>query len=673
MSMADRPLRAARPEPPPTPLLPRGVFVGLRSAGSRARRYERRTGTGRKGLGMRWSVVLAWWAFALSLGVAASRPASADEFVTDPQAPIAEAFASPGVTSVASVSELERTWFGAGAAFDRRARQTRRRALEIGSSGLEPAARALVASEAGDRELEHRRLAVMLAPELPIAHMSLAAAQWRAGEVRESVASVFRSLVAVPRHLEATIWLVGSLLLMLATVFVCGSIAFMLVVGISGFARASHDLGDLLSKRMPGFARAALLCAGVGLPIALGEGLLGLVLAIFGIGVVYGGPRHRAVLAMAAVLLFLGLQPILGMAGTALDALDADPVATASLAVIRDNATSAQVALLGDAELQGDALAARMLAVRAARHGDRAQAQRRHQSLFEQQAADPMVLTALGNGAFREGRIREAIDYYERAQAVEESAVLMFNLSQAYARAFRMEEFELTMQRAQALGHESVGELADFGDTELVADIRIPIAPIRDRMLAAANGQAFVDAAMATLAPGRLGETPLHLAGGFVLVFLLGSLLTSRFQHAGGCARCGRRICARCDDSMWSADLCDGCHHLFNRPQGTDPQLRMARLQALRKREVRIDKIATTVSLLIPGLSGLLARRPDLSFVSLLFFASATVLFVWRHGAVPDPIAVGSIGTVAFVSAGCLMTLLYIAVMLTGIVLRRSQ
>jgi tetratricopeptide (TPR) repeat protein len=622
---------------------------------------------------MRGSGVLAWLAFALSFGVAASHPANAEEFVTEPQAPITDVSGSSGATQMASISELERTWFGAGAAFDRKARQTRRRALEVGSTGLEPAARALIASDDGERDLENRRLAVMIAPELPIAHMSLAVAQWRAGEYRESVASVFGSLVAIPRHLEATIWLAGSLLLMLAAVFVFGSIAFMLVVGISGFARASHDLGDLLSKRMPGFARAALLCAVVGLPIALGEGLLGLVLGIFGIGVVYGGPRHRAVLAMAAVLLILGLQPILKLAGTVLDALDADPVATASLAVIRDNATPAQVALLSDAELQGDALAARMLAVRAMRHGDREQAQRRHRSLFEQQAKDPMVLTALGNWAFRDGRINEAIGYYERAQAVEESAVLLFNLSQAYARAFQMEEFELTMQRAQALGHESVDELADFGDTELVADIGVPIGPIRDRMLTAADGQGFVDAAMATLAPGRLGQTPFHLAGGFVVVFLLGSLLTSRFQHAGGCSRCGRRICARCDDSMWSADLCDGCHHLFNRPQGTDPQLRMARLQALRRREERIDKIATTVSVLVPGLSGLLAKRPDLSFVSLLFFVSAVVLFVWRHGAVPDPIAVGSIGTVAFMLAGCLMTLLYIASMLTGIVLRRSQ
>lgn len=621
---------------------------------------------------MRGTMVWGCLTLALAVHVAAPLSAAADEslLVVAPTAPPAIA---PPQIALASTSELERTWFGTGAPLHQRAAKTRRRALEVGANGLDPAALALIASDDAEKSVEHRRLAVALAPDLPIAHMSLAGAHWRAGEYRESFARVFSSLVAIPRHLEASIWLVGSLLLMLATVFVAGSIAFVLVVGASAFARASHDLGDLLSKRTPAFARAALLCAVIGLPVALGEGLLGLLLGVFGIGVVYGGSRHRVVLAMAAVLLLLGLYPILKLAGTALEALDADPVATASLAVVRDDASPAQIALLLDADLQGDALAARMLAVLAMRRGDHAQARERYTRLFEQQAADPMVLTALGNMAFREGRIDAAIDYYQRAQAVEESAVLMFDLSQAYARAFRMEEFELTMQRAQALGPATVAELSEFGDPDLVADIGVPIAVIRDRMLTAADGQTFVDSVVASLAPGRLGETPFHLAGGFLLVFVVGSLLTSRFQHAGGCARCGRRICARCDDSMWSADLCDACHHLFNRPQGTDPQLRMARLQALRKREVRIEKVATTASVFVPGVAGLLAKRPDLSFVSLLMFVSAVVLFVWRNGAVPDPLAVGHAGTLAFVFAGCLMTLLYMAVMLSGILLRRSQ
>jgi ribosomal protein L37AE/L43A len=175
------------------------------------------------------------------------------------------------------------------------------------------------------------------------------------------------------------------------------------------------------------------------------------------------------------------------------------------------------------------------------------------------------------------------------------------------------------------------------------------------------------------LAPGRLGRSPGVLAGALAVVWLAGGLLSSRFQHAGRCARCGRRTCARCDDNVWSADLCDGCHHLFNRPQGTDPQLRMARLAALRRREGRIEKLATVGSLLLPGAAGLLAKRPDLSFVSLLLFAGAAACFFWHEGVVPDPLAVGQAGPLAFGVAGGVLLFLYAGAVLSGILIRRSQ
>ncbi len=123
---------------------------------------------------------------------------------------------------------------------------------------------------------------------------------------------------------------------------------------------------------------------------------------------------------------------------------------------------------------------------------------------------------------------------------------------------------------------------------------------------------------------------------------------------------------------MWSSDLCDGCHHLFNRPQGTDPGLRMARLRELRVREARLDKVCLVISMLVPGASGLLARRPDLSFMGLLLFAWALVFFIWREGVVPDPMSVGGAGPLTFVLAGCLMVLLYIGVVVSGVVARRS-
>lgn len=597
----------------------------------------------------------------------AAVPAPAPEQVAAEGPSRAEQLAAMGYRS-----EIERTWFEAGSVNSVRGQQTRRRALELGAENLNGVARALIADESQNQALSNRLLAVRLAPDLPLAHMALAQEQWRSGDYREALERVARSVMAIPRNLDATVWLVGSLLLMFGTVLVASSLVFMLAIGASVFSHAAHDLGDLISTRTPAFSRAALICAVVLLPLTLGEGPLGLVLVVFAIGFIYGGPRHRMVLVLAAVLLVMGLYPMMRVAGTVLTALDADPIAAAALSVARGTETSSQVELLLEAERHDDDLAERALAVRARRVGDVAEAEERMQRLLASAPDDAQALTTLGNIAFHAGRTEDAIAFYEKAQASEPSAILMFNLSQAYAKTFRMQELEHALAMGQELGPAIVGELSRMGDTEFVADPPFPMASIRGRMLQAAAAGGFSAPLIRVLAPGRLGESWLHLAGGFFFFALVGALLSGRYQHASRCARCGRRICARCDDSMWSSDLCDGCHHLFNRPQGTDPIMRMARLQELRERESRQEKIKTIAAVVVPGAAGLLAKRPDLAFMGLILFAWAAVLLVWRGGVVPDPLAMGGAGSIAFVLAGVVMAFLYLVVLVSGLVIRRN-
>jgi hypothetical protein len=58
--------------------------------------------------------------------------------------------------------------------------------------------------------------------------------------------------------------------------------------------------------------------------------------------------------------------------------------------------------------------------------------------------------------------------------------------------------------------------------------------------------------------------------------------------------------------------------------------------------------------------------------MGLIFFVWALVLLVWRNGVVPDPLSMGGAGTVAFVTAGVVMILLYLGVLLSGLMIRRS-
>ena len=75
---------------------------------------------------------------------------------------------------------------------------------------------------------------------------------------------------------------------------------------------------------------------------------------------------------------------------------------------------------------------------------------------------------------------------------------------------------------------------------------------------------------------------------------------------------------------------------------------------------------------LIPGAGGLLARRPDLGFFGILLFGMATTLLVWRNGVVPDPLTVGSAGSLAFVVTSFIAACLYFGVVLRGLLIRRN-
>ena len=133
-----------------------------------------------------------------------------------------------------------------------------------------------------------------------------------------------------------------------------------------------------------------------------------------------------------------------------------------------------------------------------------------------------------------------------------------------------------------------------------------------------------------------------------------------------------RRICARCDDTVWNSETCDSCHHLFHCPETTDPVLRMKRLSELQVRDARVGKVALLTSLLIPGASGLLARRPDLGFLGVLSFGFAVVFFAWQEGVVPDPLSVGAAGSLAFTTAGGAAAFIYLVIVRSGQIIRRD-
>lgn len=568
-------------------------------------------------------------------------------------------------------SEVERAWFGSDDGLSAAATRARAMAVALGMENLDAAARALIATDDPDNALANAMLAVKLAPDLPMAHMALARALFDDGQRVEAFDQAANGILAIFRNFEATAWLVGSLLLMVAAVMIAAPLVFIVFVAVSVFPRAAHDLGDLITDKMPEFGRAALLGSLLLVPIALGEGIMGLVLVLFALGLLYGSPRHRMALGLAIVIFVAGLYPVARTAGTALVALDSDPVASATMAVVNGIESERDVALL-EAASDEEFLAQHILAVRARRLGRMEEATERYSALQAQNPRNADVIANYANLRFRSGDDAAAVELYERAAALIDSPRVMFNLSQANARLFKIEEFEAALRSAQQLDAEIVGELSRIGNSDFVADLGFPLLTLRSRLLAAAKEQGTTEIAAAWLMPGWLGGHSARLLGSLVLVSLLGVMLASKFDQASGCTRCGKRICGRCDGTVWNAETCNACHHLFHRPETTDPMLRMQRLYELQARDSRLGKLALLASLLIPGAAGLLARRPDLGFLGILSCCFAFVFLGWPTGAVPDPLAVGEAGALAFVVAGSLALLCYALIVATGLLMRRQ-
>ncbi len=568
-------------------------------------------------------------------------------------------------------SEVERAWFQDSDGIAGRAAKMRVTALALGIKNLDSAARALIAPDDSGNALADTMLAVRLAPDLPIAHMALAWVMWREGDRLAAVGQASDGIRAIFRNFEAMAWLVGSLLVMIAVVFITAPLLFIFNVGVSVFGRASHDLGDLFGVQMPNAARAALLGTLLLVPLALGEGIMGLVMALFALGFIYGTSRHRMALCLAVAFFMMGMYPVAHTAGTVLIALDSDPVAAATLAVVQGVETQADIDLLEGAG-ETEFLAKHVLAVRARWLGRTDEAIDRYSALLESNPRNPEVLTNLANLRFLTGDSKSAVELYERSAGLVDSAKLMFNLSQANARLFHIEEFESALRAAQRVDADMVAELSRVGDANFVADLPFPLSLLRSRLLAAAGRQVTPKIAIDFLMPGWLGRDWTHLAAGFALLAVLGALLSSRFDRASSCSRCRRRICARCDRTVWNGETCDGCHHLFHRPETTDPVLRMNRLYELQARDTRLGRLVLAVSILVPGAGGLLARRPDLGFLGILACGFGVVFLTWHDGVVPDPLAVGTAGTLAFLIAGCMALLGYLLIVGTGLMIRRN-
>ncbi len=568
---------------------------------------------------------------------------------------------------------IEDAWHAPAPDLSERVWRTRRAALELGVWNLDGAARALRVSEGA--ALANAEAAVALAPDLPAGHMELAQALWLHGDSPLSaVRTASGALMAFARHPEGALWLGGSLLQVLALGLMVGGLLAIAMMALLVTPHAGHDLGDLFSLRMPAFGRAALLLALLLIAPALGEGLLGMGLALAAVAAVYGTRGQRIALAVAALAVVAGAHPVARLSGAMLEALPNDPVARAVLATSRGAVLAEDVARLESAP-RTDLLARQGLARLARRQGNLGRADALYQDLVRQMPGDTVILTNAANVRLHLGHMESAFELYNEALDIEESPIVLYNRSQAYGRDFQVDELTRALERAQALDGDLVANLTRLQGTQpegFVVDLPVRNEMVWRRVLDTDAGGEFAAELRAPLSPGRLGVGPAEMAGAFAAAIALGALVGLGFRPSGWCTRCGRRVCPRCHPDRVRSALCAACNTLFHQPEQTDRDLRLARIEALREREARLDKAAWAVSIALPGAAGVLAQRPLRCVIGAICFALALGAFLHREGAVPDPLIAGAAGPFAFFCVTGFFGLVYAIVVGTSLAARRS-
>jgi tetratricopeptide (TPR) repeat protein len=623
---------------------------------------------------------------ALALGLAAALAPWAAPAQEEGWAPTGEAepaAAPPDVVAPAPPAPslpvpqlaLLDSWFDPSGSLETRVAKTRRAALESGTWSFDPAARAALRGALGGDPIERAQAAVALAPALPLAHMELAEAQWlQADEVMAAMRAVQGALGAIRLHPEASLWFLGSGLFVLAVAATGGTLLLLLLLALRCARHASHDLGHLAPGDPPPFARFAVLAALLLLPLAAGEGVLGLALALLFLGVVYGRGAQRVVLALAAAALWAGLFPMARLAGAALEGFPHDSVARAAYSLAGGLASPADLARL---EAAGeDPLALRALAIDARRRGHLGRADALYQRILAEAAPDQAALNNAANVRLALGHMESALDYYGRALDLSESPVVYFNLSQAYGRGFQVDELNRALADAQRVDGELVAELTalqrESSDRFFVVDL--PLAPslLWRRVLAPGEGAAFGAALRAPLAPGRLGRSELLAGVALAAAWVLGLAVGASLERSRGCARCASRMCVRCGSEGIGA-LCVSCDLLFNHPERTDRALRFARMEALRRRDRLVGRLTALASLCVPGAAGVLVDRPLRAFLGATAFALAAALLWWRGGVVPDPLVAGSAAQAVFGSVAGLAACVYLVSVAASLASRRGS
>jgi hypothetical protein len=274
-------------------------------------------------------------------------------------------------------------------------------------------------------------------------------------------------------------------------------------------------------------------------------------------------------------------------------------------------------------------------------------------AVVESRAANLLGIVRLARGD-----ASAAITQFERARGQGETATVLYNLSQVYARRVELMRREELYTEALDRDAELVSQYAALDSANVhsyVIQEPLPLSLYLARMLAPTSEASVLARSLRRL---WLGSA---LPGwGWILLPVVGLAgLPFRRKDLARCRRCDRAVCRRCSPVAGPGPTCPRCEGLFGTRAKTDARLRRQEQERDRLRQLWMRRMRAAAGLALPGLGALLEERMLAGMLRVGVLAFALGLAV-AGDALPAPFELRPITGVSPWLAASLVGVLYV-------------
>ncbi len=479
--------------------------------------------------------------------------------------------------------------------------------LDRGLNNDEPYSYSLVKEAAGaQNRLELLEEALKFSPDVPPLYFKLS---WA------SLPGVFKSVqywIAGLKAYARNFWWSFSLLgLVYASLLISLIIAAALVVAVRlplQIPLLAHDINE---------GKLKLLLPLLLVPVALGGPVFFIAGALVVVGISF---KKLNKLVVYLVLAAIVVSPVLI---TIADGLLTTATSTEVKAIIavnegRDNTYAFQA--LKD---RSSAEARFSYALALKREGRYDEAIAIYSELAGEDPSNWKVINNLGNAYSARGQPDLAKEAYEKAEKINPSAVVIYNLSQVYRGTLDFATGDKYYQDASNLDRDVVSKytsLSSKNPNRFVIDVPY------------SEGELW---GLALKSPGKvISPYPIGtisaagLAAGLLVLFVVLNIMVK--SKAFRCSRCDRIVCNICSrDSRWG-QMCPDCYGSLVKIKDADRKKRVSALLSAYGHKERIRNIVRVLSFLPPGIAQIYAGRA-LGGMLLLWAFSFCAVALWLN------------------------------------------